>query len=128
MQPTNVNNLRDVARSKFKEYLREYLKTKGEYSWMRIKRYIAELIVPFILNEIGEENVIEIHYTDLVGGAIDREGIGRDVNLIVWVKRGVNVDHRKLNEKVDEMLKELFRNEYGLELEDLVGPNVIEIL
>lgn len=111
----------------FKDYLREYLECRNEYSWMRLKRAIAELIVQFILDEIGKDKVIEIHYTDLVGGAIDREGIGRDIDLIVWVRRDVNVDRRRLNEDVEKILKEIFRYGYGLEFEDFVGPNIVEI-
>ena len=91
------------------------------------KRELALEVAKLIVEVLGVKNVKAIYYADLVGGAQSTLGVGRDVDLIVWVERGLTVDASIFEHEVNNAVVRSFLEDLSVDLRDIVGPNVVEI-
>ncbi len=71
--------------------------------WNRVKRLLAEAAAECIKKKLGDR-IVDIYYADLSGGEPAEVG-GRDVDLIVVVRKGVNAT--KLAETLERELNSL---------------------
>lgn len=108
----------------------ERLVRKGEvdpHLFQKFKRKLADKIVKFILETLGVENVRGIYYADLIGGAEASLGVGRDLDLIIWVEREFPIDSTILEYKLNQAIFKSFREVLNVDLKDIIGPNVVEV-